>query len=416
MTPNIWQQEINFATELVRFSMNLSDFTVEHVSTFSQGGAGRIAKILVQIQNEIGISSRLISYGEYNLRSNFYKFPLQFFCALIDNIIFTRFANTALFSILRAKISLKSFWQTKKTVYHLHWIPGVLSLKDLSVVMKNDKIVITLHDAWFFTGGCHYNDKCFKFQTNCHKCPQTGFLGKALIKKQFDSKYQIFLDKKIDIVSPSLHLLNLARTSPFFNKANFHIIPNPVDVKTFKPTANNKSSSIIKFVIVMQTLNDPAKQLYSTLDLLQDIYESGHRNFEVSLIGNGTLNKTYDFKIRLLGFISTSEKLNNSLQDSSLLILNSLYENFPNVILESMAASTPVISSNVGGVPEIISHMETGFLFSGPDEFKSMLIDVLDLKFDLELIGSKARNYVVDNCSPIKVAHQYSKLYEKLIS
>ena len=108
--------------------------------------------------------------------------------------------------------------------------------------------------------------------------------------------------------------------------------------------------------------------------------------------------------------------MNNNLQNSSLLILNSLYENFPNVILESMAASTPVISSNVGGVPEIISHMETGFLFDSPDEFKSILIDVLDLKFDLELIGSKARNYVVDNFSPIKVAHQYSKLYEKLIS
>ncbi len=396
--------------------MNLSDFKVEHISTFSQGGAGRMAKILVQVQNEIGISSNLISYGEYNLRSNLFKFPRQFFSALIDNIIFSKFTEATLFSLMRANISIKTFWQTKKTIYHLHWIPGVLSLKDLSAVMKSDKIVITLHDSWFFTGGCHFNNKCFKFQTNCNNCPKASFFGKALVKKQFASKYQMFLDKKIDIVSPSLYLLNLAKTSSFFNKANFHLIPNPVDINTFKPKANKKSSSIINFVLIMQNLNDPVKQLYSTLDLLQNIYDSGHYNFEVSLIGNGTLNKTYDFKIRLLGFFSTSKELNIHLQNSSLLILNSLYENFPNVILESMAASTPVISSNVGGVPEIISHMETGFLFDSPEEFRSILLNVLDLKFDLELIGSKARDYVVDNFSPIKVAHQYSKLYEKLIS
>jgi hypothetical protein len=143
--------------------MNLSDFTVEHISTFSQGGAGRIAKILVQVQNEIGISSNLISYGEYNLRSNWFKFPRQFFCALIDNIIFSKSANNTFLSLMRAKISIKTFWQTKKIIYHLHWIPGVLSLKDLSVAMKSENIVITLHDSWFFTGGCHYNDKCFKF-------------------------------------------------------------------------------------------------------------------------------------------------------------------------------------------------------------------------------------------------------------
>jgi glycosyltransferase involved in cell wall biosynthesis len=416
MTPNTWRQEINFVIELARFSMNLSDFTVEHISTFSQGGAGRIAKILVQVQNEIGISSNLISYGEYNLRNNLFKFPRQFFCALIDNIIFSKLANNTFLSLMRAKISIKTFWQTKKIIYHLHWIPGALSLKDLSVVMKCDKIVITLHDSWFYTGGCHYSDTCLKFQTNCNKCPKASFFGKALVKKQFASKYQMFLDKKIDIVSPSLYLLNLARTSPFFNKANFHLIPNPVDINTFKPTTNKKSSSIINFVMIMQNLNDPAKQLYSTLDLLQNIYESGHYNFEVSLIGNGTLNKTYDFKIRLLGFSSTSKELNVHLQNSSLLILNSLHENFPNVILESMSASIPVVSSNVGGVPEIISHMETGFLFDSPEEFRSILLNILDLKFDLELIGSKARDYVVDNFSANKVAHQYSKLYEKLIS
>ena len=47
---------------------------------------------------------------------------------------------------------------------------------------------------------------------------------------------------------------------------------------------------------------------------------------------------------------------------SDIFVLPSLSEGFPNVILEAMAAGLPIISSNVGGVPDIIQDEVNGLL------------------------------------------------------
>ena len=49
------------------------------------------------------------------------------------------------------------------------------------------------------------------------------------------------------------------------------------------------------------------------------------------------------------------------------LVLPSLTEGLPNVILEALARMKPVIASNVGGVPEIIEHGKSGLLFEASD-------------------------------------------------
>lgn len=56
---------------------------------------------------------------------------------------------------------------------------------------------------------------------------------------------------------------------------------------------------------------------------------------------------------------------------ADLLVLPSRAEAMPRVILEAMALKTPVIASNVDGIPELIEHEESGLLFSidHPEEF-----------------------------------------------
>ena len=43
-------------------------------------------------------------------------------------------------------------------------------------------------------------------------------------------------------------------------------------------------------------------------------------------------------------------------------VLPTLAENLPNAALESVASGTPCISFDVGGVPDVVRHMETGYL------------------------------------------------------
>ncbi|MNN53374.1 D-inositol 3-phosphate glycosyltransferase [compost metagenome] len=66
------------------------------------------------------------------------------------------------------------------------------------------------------------------------------------------------------------------------------------------------------------------------------------------------------------------------LRQSDAVVLPSLQDNLPFSIMESQLSGVPVIASNAGGIPEMISHQKTGLLFdSGDDEQLARQISVL---------------------------------------
>lgn len=69
--------------------------------------------------------------------------------------------------------------------------------------------------------------------------------------------------------------------------------------------------------------------------------------------------------ITLLGERSDTTAL---MQAADFLVLPSLHEGMPNVLLEAMAAHCPIIASDVGGIPELIAAGRNGLLFASDDE------------------------------------------------
>lgn len=69
----------------------------------------------------------------------------------------------------------------------------------------------------------------------------------------------------------------------------------------------------------------------------------------------------YGNKIRFLGFITDSERV-ELLMSADALVIPSIYEPFGIVALEGMAAGVPIVASNVGGLSEIVEHDRTGML------------------------------------------------------
>lgn len=69
-----------------------------------------------------------------------------------------------------------------------------------------------------------------------------------------------------------------------------------------------------------------------------------------------------DRDIKFLGFIPWGKKLFEIYTKSDIFILPSLSEGVPKVLLEAMARGLPIIATNVGGIPDIINHMENGIL------------------------------------------------------
>lgn len=127
--------------------------------------------------------------------------------------------------------------------------------------------------------------------------------------------------------------------------------------------------------------------------------------------------------VELLGY-RTGEDLKRIVREARFVIVPSVcYENNPMTIVESYAVGVPVIGSDIGGIPEIINHGVTGFLFS-PNNV-SELINCLDKAMQLSnneykemclAAKSFANDYFDENKNSVKLLAFYKSVidnYEK---
>lgn len=82
---------------------------------------------------------------------------------------------------------------------------------------------------------------------------------------------------------------------------------------------------------------------------------------------------------------------------SDILVLPSLSEGRPNVILEALACEVPVVATDVGGIPELMVDGETGYLVpaKSPDELSRKINKLLDNKNRREKMGEFGRKSII---------------------
>jgi len=97
------------------------------------------------------------------------------------------------------------------------------------------------------------------------------------------------------------------------------------------------------------------------------------------------------------------------------LIFPSVREGCPNVVLESMAAGTPVIGYRATSMSELIEHGETGLL-APADDINVLTNHVTEMvKRDASRMGASARSYVCENHTFDTIAAGYESLYKALL-
>ncbi|MHA1686007.1 MAG: glycosyltransferase, partial [Candidatus Heimdallarchaeaceae archaeon] len=100
------------------------------------------------------------------------------------------------------------------------------------------------------------------------------------------------------------------------------------------------------------------------------------------------------------------------------LISASSNESFGLTLAEAMACETPVIAPNVGGIPEVVNHGKTGFLYPANDATKLVeyMLQLLEDNKLKENMGQKARKKVVENFASEKIADKYLDWYKTILS
>jgi glycosyltransferase involved in cell wall biosynthesis len=99
---------------------------------------------------------------------------------------------------------------------------------------------------------------------------------------------------------------------------------------------------------------------------------------------------------------------------SNAIVLPSLWESFPNVLLEAMAAGKPVIASDIADNRRIVQHGINGYLFARNDEkeLAKHLGDLIDKdRQSLERMGQAGRTLVLEQYSIEKMVQSYEKIY-----
>lgn len=114
------------------------------------------------------------------------------------------------------------------------------------------------------------------------------------------------------------------------------------------------------------------------------------------------------------------EKVHAMYSKMDIVLVPSVYDNFPTVCLEAMSAARPVIGTRSGGMEEMITHEENGLLIEYGDhnELARQLIKLCDnsnSEFRSKL-GKRARNSIINRYNSERMGEELESLYNKAIS
>ena len=198
------------------------------------------------------------------------------------------------------------------------------------------------------------------------------------------------------------------------------VIPNGVDTAFFEPpaTAREEDRKIILCIARLVPEKD-----HHTLITAFGLLARRHPDAELWIVGDGNRRKSiseyagqaaFAGRIRL---IPGQLDIRPLLWQGSVLVLSSVEEGLPNVVLEAMASGLPVIATEVGGLPEVVEHGRTGLLV--PSRNADALANALSLLLSDEKIraafgreGAKRARHCYSNS---RMVREYERIFERLL-
>lgn len=141
------------------------------------------------------------------------------------------------------------------------------------------------------------------------------------------------------------------------------------------------------------------------------------------LIGDGQERSRLQQKIEQLGlgdsviFTGFQSELGPFYHSMDLLVLPSLSEGLPNVVLEAMLYSKPVIATRVGGVPEVVLEGETGFIVEpqSPEQLAGAVINIFQNFEQITKFGASGRQRVLEHFGPEQRVKRIAAIYEEAL-
>jgi glycosyltransferase involved in cell wall biosynthesis len=299
------------------------------------------------------------------------------------------------FAIINENIRVITFSRTIKNEYLVNYSPTIdivyckeaSSFHLLNYVFKHSFIVKSHIRSFnpdlihFAMGGICLTTKIFGLYHKKQLVTIHGisFLEARLIKN-LREKLAIYTNEFVEalfIPNNIIHISNYSLQIKGITKKNrYTVIPNAVEPKYFniplKEGTENRllyigaieqRKNILLLLKIMRVLIDTGKQF--TLEVLGDFLSADYKKEVLNCVHEYQLSPF----IKFYGWVSQSTVI-EVLGKADILVICSKQETLPMVIIEGMAAGKVVVSTDIGGIPEMVTNEETGFLYNLKNENK----------------------------------------------
>lgn len=157
------------------------------------------------------------------------------------------------------------------------------------------------------------------------------------------------------------------------------------------------------------------------IEALAQVSLAVRKNIHVSFIGDGPLKNELEKLVSTKGLSAQvtfegamdNSKIDSHLRQVNIFILMSYEEGLPISIIEALRAGLPVISTRVGGIPELVIENENGFLLDPDVRQLAVLLQHLE-DFDWKTLGYNSRQYFLQKFTFKKMMENYCNMLDSL--
>ena len=323
----------------------------------------------------------------------------------------------AYFSHMPTKNLLRWMEKVRPDIVHLHNLhSNYINLNMLlDYLAKNDiRTIITLHDCWFYTGGCfHYASAgCSGWLRKCGICPKGKSDPIAIFSKKTaqilaDRKKRLLSIPRLTVTGVSDWISNEARKT-FLSNCKIVTIHNGVDLTVFKPTLSDFKKKLGldgKYVILgpaskwLQPVNKEVLQKFTELMQPDEVLLLfGAAQEKVGLPSNvRTYGYTKD-RTELAALYTMADVFANTTREDSLSLIN----------IEAQACGTPVVTFDATGPKETVD---------GNNSLNAIVGNTIDLYSKVQSIRNKVTKDTAMACiefieNSFEVKDNYNKFIE----
>lgn len=258
---------------------------------------------------------------------------------------------------------------------------GYFDLRALAELSARVPVFMGIHDCWTMTGHCAYTFDCERWETGCGECPHLDTppaVARDATRHNWLRKQAVYAKCRLRAVCATEWIrARLERSMLKPALLETRTIPYAIDLSVNRPAPRGETRAALglapdDWVLCFAAVNarsSPFKD-YATVRESVRVLAERHPDRAIRLLCVGEAGPGERFgnaEIRHLPFTPDAAELARCFQAADVYLHAARNEVFGLVIAEAMACGTPVVATNVGGIPEAFEHERHGFLVPQAD-------------------------------------------------